>query len=616
MLMKRMRQNTKIIMLATAITFAALMVFEWGMNASGRSAGGDLGRVGRSVVRIEEYQVVYRNLYDQIQQSQEMPISSQQNRDIEDMAWNEVVNQVLIRNELGRRGIRVSDDEIREAALYAPPPQFYTEPAFLDENGQFDIQRYQAYLSQAGQDPLFLQQLEMYYRESIPREKLMRQVTSGIYVSDWELWERWKAAEEDLEVTYLSVDPASRIPDSDVPVTESEIEQYYRDHPEEFEVPARASVRFAFLDKTPTAADSAATLERAIAIRDEIVNGGDFAEIAARESADAVSGAAGGSLGTVEQGFLLPQLDSLAFSLPIGEVSEPTLTLAGHHLLEVVSREDGQAEPRHILIPIRRTPNSDLALLVLADSLESLGLGRTVQAAAAQLGLQVQEAVITDEFAVLPSVGNAGEAQDWTFVDQEGVGAVSPVFENETAFYMVELLTVDPAGSRSLEEASATIEQRLRQEQKVRRILQEAGPWAGELRGGSTTIEELAERLGLDAVLVGPFSREDFVPGLGQATAAVGASFGVDVGEHAGPVVANDRVILLRVDLKMPADSAAWEVQKVTQRTQLTQEIRQNRLVEWLAGLRETTGIIDNREAYFQLAEEQAQNPMQLPPVF
>ena len=46
------------------------------------------------------------------------------------------------------------------------------------------------------------------------------------------------------------------IPDSDVPVTENEIEQYYRDHPEEFEVPARASFRYAFLDKTPTAADS------------------------------------------------------------------------------------------------------------------------------------------------------------------------------------------------------------------------------------------------------------------------------------------------------------------------------------------------------------------------
>ena len=116
MLMRQMRQNTKIVMLAVAVAFVSLMVFEWGMNASGRSAGGSLGSIGGTTVRIEDYQTVYRSLYDQIQQSQETPISSQQNREIEDMAWTEVGNQILIQNELRRRGIRVSDDEIREAA--------------------------------------------------------------------------------------------------------------------------------------------------------------------------------------------------------------------------------------------------------------------------------------------------------------------------------------------------------------------------------------------------------------------------------------------------------------------------------------------------------------------
>ncbi|MSR23194.1 MAG: hypothetical protein EXR92_06610 [Gemmatimonadetes bacterium] len=613
MVMRQMRQNTKIIMLATALTFVALMVFQWGMDVSGRSAGTELGRVGGTAVSIEDYNAVYRTIYDRIQQSQETPISSQQDDEIGDQAWTEVVNQVLIRNELARRGIRVSDDEIRQAALYAPPPEFRTEPAFLSETGQFDLQKYQQYLNQAGQDPQFLQQLELYYRDAIPREKLIRQVTSGIFVSDGELWDRWRTRNEQVEVTYLAVTPADRVPDSSVQVPAEEVESYYRDHPDEFAVPARASVRFTHLDKTPTAADQEATTERVRSIRDEIVASGDFAQVAARASADPTAAQTGGAIGTVMRGNSPPELDAVVFSIPIGTVSEPIQTTAGYHLIEVLSRDGDQAEVRQILIPVRRTAESELAMLVLADSLEALGAGRTVAAAAEPLGLEVLEGEITADFAFLLGVGNASEAQDWVFQDQEGVGAVSPVFESPAAFYMVEIVNVSPSGSRPLTEASAQIEWRLRLARKVEQVLAEARGWTDELRSGSTTLEALGNRLSIEPERVGPFTREEFVPGLGQQTAAVGAAFGVAVGQFAGPVVAMDRVILLRVENRVEADRAEWEAQEATQRTQVTQGIQQARLIEWLDGLRETTRIVDNRDTYFQLAEEQAANPTQLP---
>ena len=66
-------------------------------------------------VTYEQYQAAYRNLYEQVSRSQEEPISSAQNREIEEAAWTEIVNQILIQQELGRRGIRVTDQEIRDA---------------------------------------------------------------------------------------------------------------------------------------------------------------------------------------------------------------------------------------------------------------------------------------------------------------------------------------------------------------------------------------------------------------------------------------------------------------------------------------------------------------------
>jgi hypothetical protein len=125
------------------------------------------------------------------------------------------------------------------------------------------------------------------------------------------------------------------------------------------------------------------------------------------------------------------------------------------------------------------------------------------------------------------------------------------------------------------------------------------------------TIEALADRIGVAPQTQGPFTRTDFVPGLGLSSPAIGAAFGVPPGEVAGPARAFDAVVVLRVDSRIPADSLAWEAQKFQQRSDLTAEVQQVRLDQWLDGLRETTRIVDNRAEYFRLAEEQAEQGLQ-----
>ncbi len=618
MLMRQMRQNTKIVMLVTALAFVALMVFEWGMDMSGRSVGGNLGRVGGRAVTVLQWQNAYRGLYDQIASSQELPISSQQNREIEDLAWDQVVNQILIADELSNRGIRVTDEEVRQAARLSPPPEFQVDPAFHNDQGQFDLVLYQQFLSQPSQDPLFLQQLEQYYRNLIPRNKLIRQVTSGIFVPDGELWEAWRAQTEQIAVTFLSVFPDSRIDDGTVQVSDDEVEGYYRDNPEEFEVPARAQVLYAFIDKAPTAADSAAALVRAQDVRQEILDGADFGDIAVRESIDRASAAQGGSLGLFGRGTMLPALDSLAFALPIGELSEPLQTSAGYELLEVLSRDEDavQVEARHILLPIGLTDAAEVGLLTRADSLETLAQNQPLRDAAGVFGLDVMEAEISEDFSVLPGVGLAGEGQDWVFVDDEDAGVVSPVFETDAAFYILELLDESPAGTLSLEQVATEIRENLQSQKKIDLVMEEARGWGEEVRTGGASLEDLAERLAIGLQTAGPFSRQEFVPGLGQSSPAIGSAFGTALGDIAGPVPAQGQVLIIRVDEKTDADPGEWEAQKPAQRSQVTAAIQQVRLDQWLEGLRGTTRIVDNRAAYFEAAEEQAAQGLQAPMFF
>ena len=150
-MMRTMRDNTKWIMMITALAFTALMVFEWGMDITGRTAGlSELGEVDGVPVMYDQYQFAYRNLYEQTQLGQGEAITSDQNLEIEDAAFDEVVTQILIQRELERRGIRVSDDEIRQAARFSPPPQYQALEAFQTE-GVFDMEKYQSYLATASE---------------------------------------------------------------------------------------------------------------------------------------------------------------------------------------------------------------------------------------------------------------------------------------------------------------------------------------------------------------------------------------------------------------------------------------------------------------------------------
>ncbi len=600
-MMRQMRENTKWIMLVTAIAFVGLMVFEWGMDITGQSSGsfGELGRVNGTPVTYDIYQAAYRNLYDQVSNAQDEPITSAQNREIEEAAWNEAVNQILVQQELGRRGIQVSDQEIRDAARFSPPQELMGDPLFQTD-GQFDLQRYQDFLANAA-DELFLLQLEAYYREIIPQSKLMRQVTSGIYFSDAELWDAFREENEQVRLRFLALNPSLRIPDSDVDVSDREIEDYYREHEEDFQTPAQAELKYVVLTKAPLREDTAAARAFAQELRQEILDGADFGEVARRESADDVSAAQGGSLGTLGRGQMPPGFDSVAFSVRINQIPDPVQTPFGIHVLQVESRQGDSVQARHILVPIERTNESELRLLTLADTLEVLGEIRTLEEAAAEVGVPVQTQEITELFPFLAGVGQISDGLLWVF-EEGSPGEVSPVFEDRQAFYMMELVSSSSAGTQTLEDARPTIEQILSVQKKVEAVRMEARDLVNQARDAGS-LEVLDDGDQLTVQESGPSSRSQFFPGLGVRNPAIGAAFGLEVNGISDPVVWNNNVYVVQPLEVIPADSTAFEEEKANQRARLAFTVQQQRLQQWIEGLREVARIVDRREAVFRASE-------------
>jgi parvulin-like peptidyl-prolyl isomerase len=80
-------------------------------------------------------------------------------------------------------------------------------------------------------------------------------------------------------------------------------------------------------------------LKKANEVRAKIAGGADFAVIAKAESDDTGSGAAGGDLGKpFGKGSMVAEFDAAAFSLPIGELSQPVRSMFGFHLIQVQER--------------------------------------------------------------------------------------------------------------------------------------------------------------------------------------------------------------------------------------------------------------------------------------
>lgn len=592
-MMRQMRQATKPIMLFTAIAFVGLMVFDWGMDITGQSGGGPgaIGSVNGDAVMYESYMAAYRQIYEQAQRSQEALISTQQNSEIEDAAFDEVVNQLLIMQELDRRGITVTDEEISQAARFNPPD--YLRPQFASDGGGIDLAAYQSFLFSLPPEQLLI--LEAYYRDVIPRGKLLRQVSSGIYVSDADLWQQYRDENEQAEMRYVPMNPATRYEDDRFTISDADIAAYHRAHEEEFEMPARATVKVVVLDRTPTAADTVAKEELATALRQEIADGADFADVAARESLDQASASLGGDLGVFLKNFMAPAFDSAVFAAPVGQVVGPIKTSYGYHLLEVQDRwATDSAQARHILIPIARTDDSEIELLTMADSLEDLGEAMSLDRAAAAMGIEVSTLDIAQNFPFLPGAGQVSEGADWIFEDASP-GDVSPVFETSTAFYSLELVSSVPAGILPVEDASVTIRAELLFDRKMEQALIEAQEVVDLVRGGAA-LANVAADLDLEVRTAGPFSREDFVPGVGRQNAGIGAAFGLQPGEVSGVVATPANAYVMELISRTEADSTEWLAQTPTQRETAVFILQQLRLQEWIEALRSAAKIVDRRD--------------------
>ncbi|MFL1407506.1 peptidylprolyl isomerase [Marinobacter sp. M1N3S26] len=101
----------------------------------------------------------------------------------------------------------------------------------------------------------------------------------------------------------------------------------------------QARVRHILVRPTEVVSDAKAEL-RINDIYQQLVNGGDFGELAREYSDDPGSGSAGGDLGWVSPGQMVPAFEEAMMNAPVGEVTRPFRSRFGWHILEVQERRN------------------------------------------------------------------------------------------------------------------------------------------------------------------------------------------------------------------------------------------------------------------------------------
>ncbi|MCH7876477.1 MAG: peptidyl-prolyl cis-trans isomerase [Gemmatimonadetes bacterium] len=602
-MMRAMRASAKWIMGAVAFTFVGYMVFEVGMDASGRGSAAPevLAKVNGYKIDDRTFYAALRNEQERIRQERgAIPVSLEEQRALEDQVLEQLVQEIVLRQELRRRGITVSDREVIDAARTSPPPEILSMPQFQTE-GQFDLQKYQRFISSSA-DPAFLLALEARYRDEIPRLKFFDQITAGVYVSDSELWQMFRDQNDSVTVEALALYPPTVVPDSDVTIGEAEIEAYYAAQSDEFERPATAYLSFLTISRRPNAADSAAALERAQSARAEIVDGAEFDAVARRESADSISALAGGDLGDVPHGRFVPEFENAVLALGPGELSEPVLTQFGYHIIRLESKTDTSFHAQHILLPIElfgdhldevesRADTFDLFAAeqddpgALDDVADRLGL--TVAAAPPLLeGTRLQ----LDGFLI-------GDAAVWAFGSDIVEGQISPVIETSWAYYIFRLDSLVPTGIPPLDQVRDQVRRAAVSAVKETRTRALAQEIAADLEAGMT-LEETARRRELSTRTVGPFTRYNPALVFQGVPEAAGAAFAMGVGQTSGPVSGPLGTFFVRPIRKTVADSSVFVTQLERQRIQALQQERQRRVQLVLASLRSAADVQDLRDEY------------------
>ncbi|HOF07286.1 MAG TPA: peptidylprolyl isomerase [Bacteroidales bacterium] len=162
---------------------------------------------------------------------------------------------------------------------------------------------------------------------------------------------------------------------SNVTVTPSEVEKYYKKMPSDSIpiIPAQWEIGVIAIAPSLTQEENNMLISKLQDIKKRINNVSDFEVMARLYSEDPATAKNGGETGYFTKGVMEPTFENAAFSLTKpGEISPIIETSYGYHILQLIDRKGEQVNVRHILVRKQPSNNAIQIAKQKADSIYNL----------------------------------------------------------------------------------------------------------------------------------------------------------------------------------------------------------------------------------------------------
>ncbi len=410
----------------------------WGVNSY--LGGGEIApaaTVNDEEITTRDLDQAYANYRQRLQQlfGGSIPASLGDESAIRSRVLEQLIEESALRQYSEKQRYRIGDEAL--ARMIRGMDEF-------KRDGQFDAEIYQAQLRSIGYSPLgFEQQI----RRSGSTEQFQNGIRATAFITPLGKKQYASLDNQSRKIRSLryALDPAS------IEIDANEIEQYYLSNADRYRSPETIKIDFIeltlesvkvnidvneddlaaryqenldaytsaeyreashILIKASEDSESDAARTRIDEIRERIVNGESFVDLASQLSEDPGSAADGGNLGEIERGDMVPTFESTLFSMQPDELSEPVKTAIGWHRIKLHSISGGEVQSfESVKATLEDEIRTELAEAQIFDLVENLAnivyeQSDSLLPAAEQLGLTVQT---SDWFNRLSGSGIAAE---------------------------------------------------------------------------------------------------------------------------------------------------------------------------------------------------------------
>ncbi len=454
-----------------------------------------------------------------------------------------MIDQLLLRQHARQLGMDITDAAL--VRILSDIPQFQID-------GRFDAELYRDLLRATGRTP---RGFERELRDDMLVSLLPTALTDSVLITEAEIDRLIALQSETRAVSFIEIPQADFL--DQIEVTEDDVAAFYADNQANFMTTEQ--VRIAYVElaasdlteglelseeelrqryeaasqryMTPETRRASHILleigaersrEQAMALglelRERLLAGEDFAELATSLSDDPASASIGGDLGWIEPGVMVEPFEDALYALAEpGDISEPVESRFGLHVirLDEIRAPTGMSfeEARDEILAEHIERESETLFIELSDRVVDLVFAddSSLEPLAAELGLQIRE---SEPFSRAGGVGIAANRRvaEAAFSDTVLIERIlsDPIEIDRNHVVVIKLLEHFPSVPQPLEEVADRILSRLQQDRAADLARDRARQLLADIRDAGGSMEAVAEAAELNVEVREAVGRFDF----------------------------------------------------------------------------------------------------------